>query len=347
MRFSKKKSKKHFKRSKERFTMRKNNFLKIFVSLVMCLTLVLSLVACGGTDGKDGKDGVDGKDGADGVGIADVTYEDGKLVINYTNDETDSFDIVAEAAACEHNYSEPVELVKHTIDAKGTYLTVCGECGAAALNADTIHNFETTEVAATCTAYGYTADKCACGFETNKVMGTELAAHEMTTNGYVTLPGKTICVDGGTLLQYCKNCELTAQSETEGIGHKVVEYALEDANKPTTTKTGLLTGKCAQCNAAVEEVLPALNADDYAVEVIKAKVDCQTAGEAKYTYAFNGQTFVIEGDIATADHVLAGKHASELAGKINGETVYDVNIAGIKLMTGQELTCETVMPTAY
>lgn len=327
--------------------MRKNNFLKIFVSLVMCLMLVLSLVACGGTDGKDGVDGKDGKDGADGVGIAGVTYEDGKLVINYTNEQTDEFDLVADAA-CDHNYSEPVELVAHKIDANGTYLKVCGECGAANVVKDIIHATVNTPVDATCIEYGYTVDLCACGYETNKVMGTELAEHNMTTNGYVALEGKTICVDGGTLLQYCTYCKLTAQTETEGIGHNVEKWELAKENKPTVSLTGKLTGKCVQCNADVEEVLPALNDEDYAVEVITAKVDCgDPNGEAKYTYTFAGQTFVIEGDIAIVDHVLAGKPASELEWVINGETVYDVNIKGIKLMAGETLECETVMESAY
>jgi hypothetical protein len=343
MRFSKKKSKKHFKRSKERFTMRKNNFLKIFVSLVMCLMLVLSLVACGDTEVKDG---VDGKDG---VGIAGVTYEDGKLTINYTNNKTDSFDLVAGSATCEHNYSNPVELVKHAIDANGTYIKVCGECGAAAVVEDIIHNTVATEVAATCIEYGYTVDLCACGYEANKVMGTEYADHTMTTNGYVVADNtKTICVDGGTLLQYCTYCKLTAQTETEGIGHKVEKWELAKENKPTVALTGKLTGKCVQCNADVEEVLPALNDEDYAVEVIKAKVDCSDpAGEAKYTYTFQGQTFEIEGDIAIVDHVLAGKPQSELAWVVGGVEVYDVNIKGIKLMAGETLACETVMESAY
>ncbi len=329
--------------------MRNNNFLKIFVSLVMCLTLVLSLVACGGNEGKDGKDG---KDGVDGVGISSVTYEDGKLVIKYTNDKTDSFDLAVEGAACDHKYSEPVELVAHAMNedgtfVNGTYLRVCGECGAAAVKDEVNHKFENKPVPATCIAYGYTADVCVCGYETNKVVGTEYAEHTMTTKGFVALEGKTICVDGGTLLQYCTYCKLTAQTETEGIGHKVEQWNLTKTNEPTISKTGLLTGVCAQCSADVEEVLPALNAEDYECDVIKAKVDCSDVGEADYTYTFEGQKFVIKGDIASTSHVLAGVAADTLAWEINGETVYDVNIAGIKLMAGQTLACETVMSSAY
>lgn len=323
--------------------MRKNNFLKIFVSLVMCLMLVLSLVACGGSGekGEKGDKGDKGDAGVDGVGIAAVTYEDGKLVINYTNNATDSFELVAEAATCEHNYSEPVEVVKHAIDADGTYLTVCGKCGVAAVDVKTIHVYDDKIVEATCIDYGYTAKVCECGHETGKVVGTEYADHEWSTQGWVASDVSKVCTDKGQMLiQSCSVCAATQTAYTEegGLGHDVKTWA--KGTLPTLTNPGTLTSVCERCAATVTEDLPILNAEDYDFSVSKKATSCNQPGEAKYVYtADNGQTFDYTAAIAPTNHVLNGVAASSISLDVNG-TLFAYGTAGVTYVgENDDVTC--------
>ena len=279
--------------------MRKSNFLKIFVSLVMCLTLVLSLVACGGTDGKDG---ANGKDGADGVGIASVTYEEGKLVIKYTNDKTDSFDIAVESetATCDHNYSEPVELVDHAMNedgtfVNGTYIKVCADCGVAAVEEAVYHANKANVVAPTCVATGYTAEVCTvCGLEGEKTNETAIVDHVWTDAGYTAgdIKSGVVCVgneDGYVAFQHCKNCDATqTATKTEGLGHDVAGWI--EFKAPTVVNAGILAGTCERCGVAVknDELLPALNTTDYTYTLEESE-DCAAASVGTYVITVAGQ----------------------------------------------------------
>lgn len=334
--------------------MRKNNFLKIFVSLVMCLALVLSLVACGGS-GEKGEKGEDGKDGVDGVGIAAVTYEDGKLVIKYTNDKTDSFDLVIEGATaevCAHaNFSEAVELVDHKMNedgtfVDGTYLTVCGDCGYGKIAKDVIHANEAVVKAPTCTATGYTADECTvCGLVGEKTNETAIVPHTWTDVNYTAadIESGVVCdgsEEGYTVFQHCKYCDATqTATKTEGIGHAVASWT--EFKAPTVVNAGILAGTCQRCGTDVknDELLPALNTTDYNYTLTESD-DCSKASVGTYVIVVNGQEFKYEENISAVGHTLNGKPAENF---VIGKTAAGLDIFAysdkIQVVAGQEVKC--------
>lgn len=219
-----------------------------------------------GADGADGEDGEDGDDGLtphigengnwwigetdtgvaatgeDGKGIKDVKYENGKLVIIYTDDSTQEIEItLPEAPACDHDLTNADDWYKYTVE-EGTcvsvelQLWVCdidGGCGYAfihrgELDPDNHVHLDEEVTAPTCTEEGYTTAVCEdCGTKLDKYDIVSALGHK-----YEAEYTKATCEKDAYITYTCSVCDdsyvVTATeiaADTTGKYDEVLEAA--------------------------------------------------------------------------------------------------------------------------
>lgn len=284
------------------------------------------------------------------VTIASIKLNDGKLVVTYTDGNTDSLKITADAVtpeACKHANTKNIELSVDGCDHH--YLLICADCGAVAGD-DTVaeHTWSEKEVTLSrlnCLIPARTAIVCTvCGTEKegsvnflDKDHDGEVKEHKVVEVTYLLdknhADDACVCESETVHAKVCSVCNETIEvlDVTPAPGHKFGDWAV--ATAPTATTEGTVTRKCTVCgnkhidadNALVYSVIPALyvlDDDGHATTKINAHYtyvegdgdSCSTDGRIdNFTFtAPDGKTLSIEKTVKTKHVLVLGNKIVEI-----------------------------------
>lgn len=361
----------------------KTKILVCILAFVMIFALGV-MTACGsqgekgdkGDTGAAGAPGANGADGADGVGIADVKIENGKLVITYTDDTTTELDLptAEESAACEHKNVQLGALLNNPhyydyvwneetedfdeVEVPGKYVSVCDDCGYAAIVEAFEHSYVETVIPATCTENEYSAKVCLVCFHETDVVEKEGTAldHEFSTH-YAEVPGMDLCTEGGMKVDVCAVCDYVEYEMVEAVGHNVASWAVVGAAKNesgayTWTEGVAVEGLCALgCEVSVE--LPELDEEDaYSYSEVITVESCATrAGVGTYTIYVDAagelSATATEGAYAVSFEVAVTGGPHKLNGVLMDKAAYSSATAGISEFADKKATCLTNADGSY
>ena len=195
----------------------------------------------------------------------------------------------------------------------------CGECDyfETRVVPATDHDFESAEVAPTCTDRGYTAHVCRnCGYEKNDSFVNPLGHTEVVDEAVAP-----DCVNTGlTEGKHCSVCDtvLVVQEVVEATGHTEGEAVKENEIAPDCVNPGTYDSViyCAVCEAEVRRESVAVEALGHTEVIDKAVAPTCTA------------TGLTEGKhCSVCDTVLVAQEVVEATGHAEGEAVKENEIA--------------------
>lgn len=241
-----------------------------------------------GLDGTNGTNGTNGNNGKDGIGIKSVEWKNGKLHITFTEGDPVDIEITGEIPdVCtahedgkhDFSYASLHELEKATCTHGAITVNIC-ECGTAQViddkQIDTANHtgLQPRGEAATCTTPGKTWFYCA-DCNNDKIDYKESDALQHTryrldaqdqptdTENWIDVvdEGKNLCIDGGSHVLVCGRCfeYVFAEQDVEKRGAHEIAQDWTVVEKPTTTTSGALSGKCAHCQEIVQVEIPKLD----------------------------------------------------------------------------------------
>ena len=290
--------------------------------------------------------GEQGDAGDNGLGFDNIAVDNGDVVI--TVGET----VVRIPAnipnfCVEHDYDE-VEFAPHTCDennvvTNGVYMQVCRKCGLSKIVREARHTFEETVHAPNCTDYGFTALTCTeCGYVDGEEHDIVDALDHVWKVGYtVAEEGKTICEDGGMIVDVCDVCHIVSEPRlSDPIGHNVATWNI--AVTPTKTTPGEIRGVCSQCPKTVPVELPKLSDEHYAVSNEILVADCTKREVAeRYTVWVNAKgelsNVEVEGAQALSIDLVTKTDKHMLNGKQIGTSIAKEDLAQFLEDGGKEL----------
>lgn len=131
------------------------------------------------------------------------------------------------------------------------------------------HSYQSTVIAPSCTAKGYTEHRCSCGNSYNDSY-TDALGHSFTEQVV-----EVTCISGGYTLRTCSRCGATETTNTTpALGHDYRDTVVA----PTTTSEGYTEHTCSRCGDSYR--------DSY-TDKIKEVFDLQAVIEYGCSYAQN------------------------------------------------------------
>ena len=161
------------------------------------------------------------------------------------------------------------------------------------------HKYDSTVIAATCEAGGYTLHQCACG-EQYKDAETKATGH--TYQSKVTAP---TCTKGGYTTYTCACGDSRTGDETKATGHKYGQKIIA----PTTQAEGYTLNTCAVCG------------DSYKSDIVDKLPEASAKPEDNKSDDFENTQG--EGKLDQSEAGVFYPHSSESAPVYNGSTDYN------------------------
>ena len=161
------------------------------------------------------------------------------------------------------------------------------------------HKYDSTVIAATCEAGGYTLHQCACG---EQYKDTETKATGHTYQSKVTAP---TCTKGGYTTYTCACGDSRTGDETKAAGHKYGQKIIA----PTTQAEGYTLNTCAVCG------------DSYKSDIVDKLPEASAKPEDNKSDDFENTQG--EGKLDQSEAGVFYPHSSESAPVYNGSTDYN------------------------
>ena len=160
-------------------------------------------------------------------------------------------------------------------------------------------HWKSIEMETTCTADGFSCERCSCGYERNLVITGSAFGHTEAVSESVS---PTCTKNGLTEGTHCATCGkvLASQTVIPALGHDMGQWTIIE--NPTCTTIGIQSRHCNRCDHSEEEVMDALGHNLGQWEIIKEST-CTEDGRRQRKC---GRCDHLETQVIEASHNFAG-----------------------------------------